>query len=33
VPCVIEAVALKGRLMPDLEIAQSEADGGEGASR
>lgn len=34
VPCVIEAVALKGRLMPDLEAAQSEADDGEeGAPR
>jgi hypothetical protein len=27
VPCVIEPVALKGRLMPDLETAQS-GDGG-----
>jgi hypothetical protein len=34
VPCEIEPVALKGRLMPDLETARSEAgDGEEGAPR
>jgi hypothetical protein len=34
VPCMIEPVALKGRLMPDLETAQGEADDAEqGAPR